>query len=713
MIRGPAHAREIARELLLSESAIRATVGLLDDLATVPFIARYRKEATGGLDEVAIIAVRDRTNELRARDTRREAILASLEERSILTPQLEQRIGKAATRTELEDIYLPYRPARRTRAAVARERGLEPLAARILRQHDFDIVSEAHRFVDVEKDVPSADAALRGARDIIAETINQDGEVRLRMRRLYFRRAVLRSKVVRSREESALNYRDYFDFSERASNVPSHRMLAIIRGAAEGLLTYHIRPEEAQAVVLVERLVVRMRNQAAEQVRQAIADCYKRLLAPAMETELRAAMLLHAQKDAIAVFAQNLRDLLLAPAAGPKRVLAVDPGLRTGCKIVCLDRQGALLEADTIYPLAPHRKTDEASDTIRRLCRHHAIEIICVGNGTGGREARSFCEELELEEDIPVVTVNESGASVYSASEAARREFPDHDTTVRGVVSIGRRLMDPLAELVKIDPKSIGVGQYQHDVDQKLLKMALDDVVQSCVSAVGVEVNTASPALLRYVAGLSEQTARELVAARTACGPFRTRSQLLSVPGVGPKTFQQAAGFLRIRDGEHPLDASAVHPERYPVVEKMATQLGVPVSELLRSPGLENRLDLAAYVTDELGLPTLTDILAELAKPGRDPRPAFETFRFAEAVRGIEDLRPCMRIPGVITNVTAFGAFVDVGVHQDGLIHISQMADRFIKNPLDVVKVGQKVEVEVLSVDRERKRISLSMKQLR
>ena len=693
----------------VEQARVRAAAALLAEDCTVPFIARYRKEATGGLDEVAVAAVRDRLAQLAELDKRRASILKTIEEQGKLTDDLRTKIEAAETMSALEDLYLPYRPKRRTRATVAREKGLEPLADTILAQGDTDPAAEAAAFVDADKGVGSVDEALGGARDIIAERINEDEQARARLRKLFGARGIFHSRVVAGKEAEGAKYRDYFDWSEPAAKTPSHRALAMRRGEKEGALTLRVQPEEDEALAILDKLFVTADNAAAAQVREAIRDCYRRLLSPSMETETRLDTKRRADAEAIRIFAENLRQLLMASPLGRKRILAIDPGLRTGCKLVCMDEQGKLLCGETIYPVAPRNETEASAATIRRLCEERGIEAIAVGDGTGGRETERFVRGLGIERVI-VALVNESGASVYSASRAAREEFPDHDLTVRGAVSIGRRLMDPLAELVKIDPKAIGVGQYQHDVDQAALRSSLDDVVSSCVNAVGVEVNTASRELLNYVSGLGPALARCIVAYRDEHGPFRSRGELRNVPRLGPKAFEQAAGFLRICDGENPLDASAVHPESYALAQRMAESRGCAVADLMRDPALREGMDLDQFVTDTVGLPTLADILAELAKPGRDPRKEFESVRYQEGVEKIGDLEPGMRLPGVVTNITAFGAFVDVGVHQDGLVHISELADRFVKDPTEVVKLRQPVTVTVLSVDMERKRISLSMR---
>jgi uncharacterized protein len=705
-----AHIPKIAQELNLGQKQVKATADLLNEGATVPFIARYRKEATGSLDEVAITAVRDRLNQLMELDKRREAILKSLEERGQLTDELKEKVLSAETMVVLEDIYLPFRPKRRTRATIAKEKGLEPLAQLLFAQNDIDPLAEAAAFVNPEKGVDSADDALAGACDIIAEWVNEDQTARARMRDFYSSKAVFKSKVIPEKESEGIKYRDYFDWEEPVSTAPSHRILAMRRGEKEGFLTLRVIPPEEEALEILDGLFVRGEGPASQQVRMAVHDSYKRLLSSSMETEIRLATKKRADEEAIRVFVENLRQLLLAPPLSQKNVLAIDPGFRTGCKVVCLDRQGKLLHTETIYPMQSEKAATEAGSKIREMCERFGIEAIAVGNGTAGRETETFIRSLDLQKNIEVVMVNESGASVYSASEVAREEFPDQDVTVRGAVSIGRRLMDPLAELVKIDPKSIGVGQYQHDVDQGALKNSLDDVVVSSVNRVGVGVNTASKQLLTYISGLGPQLAKGIVEYRNEHGPFQSREGLKQVPRLGPKAFEQAAGFLRIRDGENPLDRSAVHPESYPIVDAMAKDLGCSVLDLMREEKLRERIDLKRYISEKVGLPTLNDILSELSKPGRDPREQFETFRFAEGVEKIEDVKPGMKLPGIVTNLTAFGVFVDIGVHQDGLVHISELSNRFVKNPAEVVKVHQRVMVTVLDVDLERRRISLSMK---
>jgi uncharacterized protein len=704
------HISRIADEIALQPAAVRATVSLLRQEATIPFIARYRKEATGNLDEVVITAIRDRLSQLEELDARKATVLKSLETHGHLTDELKQKVISAADMASLEDIYLPYRPKRRTKAMIAREKGLEPLALKILEQTDQDPLRIATGFLDPEKDVVSADDALDGARHIIAEIINEDPASREKMRDLYFKKGIIQARVISGKETEGAKYRDYFDCQEPAAGAPSHRILAIRRGEKEAVLSLRITPPEQEALALLETLFVRGDCAASMQVKLAIHDGYKRLLSHSMETEIRLATKQRAEKQAIEVFARNLRQLLLTPPLGPKRVMGIDPGFRTGCKLVCLDRQGKLLRHDTIYPHMNEKHDRQAAETITNLCQRYSIEAVAVGNGTAGRETEALIRKIDALKKIPVILVNESGASVYSASEAARHEFPDLDLTIRGAVSIARRLMDPLAELVKIDPKSIGVGQYQHDVDQSALKLALDDVVISCVNAVGVDLNRASAELLTYVSGLGPQLASNIVTYRNENGPFNSRTELKAVPRIGPKAYEQSAGFLRIHDGANPLDASAVHPESYSVVDAMARDQNCAVANLMTDASLRAKIEISRYITDKIGRPTLMDILAELAKPGRDPRQAFEAVEFAEGVNQISDLEPGMKVPGIVTNVTAFGAFVDIGVHQDGLVHISELSNRFVKDPADYVSVQQKVNVRVIAVDLERQRISLSMK---
>ncbi|MCX5814067.1 MAG: Tex family protein [Proteobacteria bacterium] len=709
------HIERIALELHLIPGQVKSVSLLLKEGATIPFIARYRKEATNSLDEVAITAIRDRLEQLAELDNRRDAIFRSLEERGLLNDELKEKLNKAETMTILEDIYLPFRPKRRTRAAIAREKGLEPLAQRLFAQDGIDPVNsdpfeEAKAFINPEKEVHSSDDALSGARDIMAEWISEDAEARAGIRGFFLQKSVFKSKVLPDKEEEGAKYRDYYDWEEPVNTAPSHRILAMRRGEKEGALTLRVVPPEQEAIAIIETLFIKRNDPGSNQVKQSLEDSCRRLLFPSIETEVRVITKDRADEDAIRVFAENLRQLLLAPPLGRKNVLAIDPGFRTGCKVVCLDSQGKLLQTNTIFPHQSEKEATRAGETVIELCRNFSVEAIAIGNGTAGRETETFLKRLKLPGEIPVIIVNESGASVYSASETAREEFPDYDITVRGAASIGRRLMDPLAELVKIDPKSIGVGQYQHDVDQRALKRGLDDVVTSCVNAVGVEVNTSSKQLLTYVSGLGPGLAKAIVGYRDEHGPFGSRKELKKVPRLGPKAFEQAAGFLRINGAKNPLDESAVHPESYPIVEAMAQDIKSSVKDLIRNETLRKQIDVNRYLTDTVGLPTLNDILNELAKPGRDPRDQFEAFAFTEGIEKIEDVKPGMRLPGIVTNITAFGAFVDIGVHQEGLVHISQLSNRFVKNPNEAVKVHQQVIVTVLDVDIGRKRISLSMK---
>ncbi|MFO7653863.1 MAG: Tex family protein [Candidatus Krumholzibacteriia bacterium] len=706
------HFATVAGELTVSPRQVAAAAALLAEGATVPFIARYRKEATGSLDEVALTAVRDRLEQLAELERRRASILKSLQDQGVITDALRSDVLAAATLTQLEDVYRPFKPKRRTRASMARERGLAPLAELLLAQDRAtrpDQAAAAH--VDPERGVDTVEDALRGARDIIAEIVSDDPETREELRRLYRNDGSLRSQVARGKEQDGAKFRDWFDWQEPAARAPSHRILALRRGEKEDVLRLSVEVPEERALAILRRRFVRNTTAAAGEVDLAVADGWRRLLSLSMETEIRLELKQRADREAIAVFAANLRELLLAAPLGQKRVLALDPGFRTGCKLVCLGAQGDLLHHDAIYPHTGGPRAQEAGTVVRALVKRFQVEAIAVGNGTAGRETEAWLSSLDLPTAVPVVMVNESGASIYSASEIARREFPDHDVTVRGAVSIGRRLQDPLSELVKLDPKTIGVGQYQHDVDQPALRRSLDDVVVSCVNAVGVDVNTASEALLTYVSGLGPQLAANIVARRTEQGPFEDRRSLLKVSRLGPKAFEQCAGFLRIPGAANPLDASAVHPESYPVVEAMARDLGRAVADLLRDDDLRNRIDLRRYRSDSVGLPTLVDIMRELARPGRDPRERFEPFAFAAGVGTLEDLEVGMRLPGIVTNVTDFGAFIDVGVHQDGLAHVSQLADRFVRHPSEVVKVQQRVLATVIGVDRQRGRISLSLKE--
>ncbi len=701
----------IASELSLPRPSVQAVAELIGAGATIPFIARYRKEKTGTLDEVAIGQIRDRLDQLAELDKRRTAIQKSLAERELLTPELERAINGARTLTVLEDLYLPFRPKRRTRATMAREKGLEPLALAVLKQRDQEALPSdlARSFVDPEKGVLTPEEALAGARDIIAERICEDPNIRQRMRTLFAADGFLASGVTKGKEDTGAKFRDYFSWRESLGRAPGHRILAMFRGEREGVLSLTLRPDPEPALRRLHGLVAPKASPCAQEVRTAATDGYKRLLAPSLENEMRTDLKTRADHEAIQVFADNVRELLMSPPLGRMPVLALDPGFRTGAKLVCLNDCGDLVHHTVIYPTHSEKQQAEAAATISKLCARHGIRAIAIGNGTAGRETEAFIRSLDLPGEIGVVMVNESGASIYSASETARAEFPDHDLTVRGAVSIGRRLMDPLAELVKIDPKSIGVGQYQHDVDQTALKKALDDVVVSCVNRVGVELNTAGKELLTHVSGIGPGLAANIMAWRAENGTFKTRRDLLKVKRLGPRAYEQCAGFLRIRDGKNPLDRSGVHPESYKIVQRMAADLNLSVAELLADPEKRRSIDVQRYVTDTVGLPTLTDILAELDRPGRDPRQTFKPFSFAPGIDKPADLVPGMRLPGIVTNVTRFGAFVDVGVHQDGLVHISRLADRFVKDPAEVVRVHQQVEVTVMEVDLQRNRISLSM----
>jgi protein Tex len=705
------HIRRVASELGLAISQVTATIQLFDEGATVPFISRYRKEATGSLDEVQVADVRDRMEALRSLEQRRKYIISSIEDQGKMTEELRDKIIAADTILQLEDLYLPYKPKRKTRATMAREKGLEPLALLLMEQKHFDVQVEAAKYIDAEKGVADADDALDGARDILAEMISEDIEAREMMRKLFREQALVRSRVVAGKEGEGEKFRDYFAWDEKLMNCPSHRMLAMRRGENEGFLLLDIAPEAEAAIEILKKKFVKGRGEVAEQMEAAVLGSYKRLLQPSLETEFRQITKDDADVKAIEVFAQNLRELLLASPLGQKTMLALDPGFRTGCKLVVLDKQGKLLENDVIYPHQSNRERTEAEDTIFRAIAKYHIEAIAIGNGTAGRETEEFVRSIkEIPKEIMIVMVNESGASIYSASAVAREEFPDQDVTVRGAVSIGRRLADPLAELVKIDPKSIGVGQYQHDVDQPLLKKKLDMVVESCVNAVGVELNTASKQLLSYVSGIGPAIAKSIVEYRDENGPFKSRKNLMEVPRLGAKAFEQAAGFLRINNGKNPLDRSAVHPETYSIVEQMAKDAACTVEELMKEKELRKKIELRKYVTENVGLPTLTDIISELDKPGRDPRKSFEVFKFDDTVKEMTDLREGMKLPGIVTNVTNFGAFVDVGVHQDGLVHISQLSDTFVDDPSKVVKPGQHVTVTVVEIDVQRKRIALTMK---
>ena len=701
--------KKIASELSVQEKQVEVTVRLLDEGGTVPFISRYRKEMTGSLDEVQVAVIRDRMQQLIDLDKRRDAILKSMAELNVLSPELEKQIIEAETMMVLEDIYLPYKPKRKTKASAARERGLQPLADRIFEQDTIDIELEASKFIDEEKGVYSSVEALSGARDILAECFAENAEVRAKMRDLFLKTGNFHSKLIKGKEQAGQKYKDYFDWTEAVKSAPSHRVLALRRAEKEIILTLDIEVPEDEAINILENMFVSGSNASASEVKTAVADSFKRLIKPSMETEVRLITKKSADAEAIRVFTDNARQLLLAAPVGQKRILAIDPGFRTGCKVVCLDEQGQLIENTNIYPHTGNESSREAAKTVKFLAEKYKIEAIAIGNGTAGRETEAFVRALDLR-GVVVVMVNESGASIYSASDVAREEFPDKDITVRGAVSIGRRLMDPLAELVKIDPKSIGVGQYQHDVDQAHLQTSLDDTVISCVNSIGVELNTASKQILSYISGLGPQLAQNIVDYRNKNGAFKRRSELKLISRLGEKAFEQAAGFLRIRNSEHPLDGSAVHPERYSLVEKMAKDLGCKLEDLIKEDKLRKQIKLQNYVSESVGLPTLNDIINELAKPGLDPREQFEAFSFSDGVNSITDLQVGMTLPGIITNITAFGAFVDIGVHQDGLVHVSQLSNKFVKDPNEVVKVSQKVEVKVTEVDVARKRIALTMK---
>jgi uncharacterized protein len=697
----------VAKKLGLHEWQVENTIRLLDDGATIPFISRYRKEMTGSLDEVKLMYIKDEYVRLKELDKRRESIIKSIEEQEKMTPDLRKKVEAALTMAELEDIYLPYRPKRRTRATIAKEKGLEPLAEIIMKQQEVNPGKMAETFLNDQ--VTTIEDALAGAKDIIAEWISEDEIARGQIRRLYEREAVIFSKVVKGKEAEGIKYSDYYEWSEPLKKCPSHRLLAMRRGEEEGFLRLSVEPDNENACEILDKIFIRGHNASSELMGEAVKDSWKRLLSPSMETEFRNVSKEKADDEAIKVFAENLRQLLLASPLGEKNVLAIDPGYRTGCKIVCLSRQGNLVHNETIYPHPPQNETAMSVKKILSLVNAYKIEAIAIGNGTASRETEDFIRWIKFDRELQLFVVSEAGASIYSASKIARDEFPDYDVTVRGAVSIGRRLMDPLAELVKIDPKSIGVGQYQHDVDQAKLQSTLDDVVMLCVNAVGVEVNTASSHLLTYISGLGPQLARNIVDYRTENGPFRSRIELLKVKRMGDKAFEQSAGFLRISGAENPLDSSAVHPESYHVVEKMASDLGVGVKELILDEEKRKAIQPEKYVTPATGLPTLKDIIDELAKPGRDPRTKIQEFRFAD-IHSIEEVKEGMVVPGIITNITKFGAFVDIGVKQDGLVHVSNLSRSYVQDPASVVKLHQHIMVKVIAVDLERKRIQLSMK---
>lgn len=698
----------IASSLNLRETQVEKTIALLDGGATIPFISRYRKEMTGGLDEVQVADIKEQNDKLNDLVKRRVTILNTIEEQGKLTDELKSRIENCWNITELEDIYLPYKPKRLTRAEIARKKGLEGLAKLIMDQQNIDVENKASNFV--KKDVKDTQEAISGACDIIAEWINENEYARNAIRNLFQRNAIITSKVVKGKEEEGDKYRDYFDFSENLSRCSSHRLLAMRRGESEGFLRINIAPDEELALERLDKQFVKGKNEASGYVEDAVTDAYKRLLKPSIETEFAAMAKEKADEAAIQVFVENARQLLLSPPLGQKRVLGIDPGYRTGCKVVCLDAQGNLLHNETIYPHPPQNEYAKAASKISKLVTVYNIDAIAIGNGTASRETEKFITNIRYEKEVKVFVVSENGASIYSASKIAREEFPDYDVTVRGAVSIGRRLMDPLAELVKIDPKSIGVGQYQHDVDQTKLKKSLDLTVESCVNLVGVNVNTASKHLLTYVSGLGAALAQNIVNFRAEHGAFHSRKELLKVPRMGEKAFEQSAGFLRIPDAANPLDNSAVHPESYYVVEQMAKDLNCTVSELIEKKDLKKSLELKNYVSETIGLPTLNDIIEELDKPGRDPRKGIKVFQFDPNIQKIEDLREGMKLPGIVTNITNFGCFVDVGIKENGLVHISELADKFVSDPNEVVSLHQHVEVKVLSVDMARKRVALTMK---
>lgn len=698
----------ISQLLNISATQVEKTIGLLNEGATIPFISRYRKEVTGGLDEVQIGNIKDQFDKLTELSKRKESILASIEEQGKMTPELKKRIEDSWNSTEIEDIYLPYKPKRVTKAEIARKKGLEPLAKIVMMQTEANLQMSIKSFIKGE--VKNEEEALQGARDIIAEWVNENEEARNAVRNSFVHTAVISSKVIKGKEEEGNKYRDYFDFSEPLNRAGSHRLLALRRGEAEGFLRVSITPDTESCTERLKRRFVRNRGASSEQVSIAVDDSFKRLLKPSIETEFANSSKAKADEEAIRVFAENLRQLLLAPPLGQKRVLGVDPGYRTGCKLVCLDAQGTLLHNEAIFPHPPQNEKGKAAAKVAQLVSTYAIDAIAIGNGTASRETEDFITNIRYDRKVQVFVVSENGASIYSASKIARDEFPEYDVTVRGAVSIGRRLMDPLAELVKIDPKSIGVGQYQHDVDQPSLKKSLDQTVESCVNLVGVNVNTASMHLLTYVSGLGPSLAKNIIEYRTAHGPFHSRRELMAVPRMGEKAFEQCAGFLRIQNGENPLDNSAVHPESYPIIEKMASDLNCTVTDLIKNKELKKKLSLKNYVTNKIGMPTLQDIMEELDKPGRDPRQTIQVFAFDPTVKTIENLREGQVLPGIVTNITNFGCFVDIGIKENGLVHISELADRFVSDPTQVVSIHQHVKVKVLSVDLARKRVQLSMK---
>ncbi|MBQ8222900.1 MAG: RNA-binding transcriptional accessory protein [Bacteroidales bacterium] len=705
--------KQIATEFSVTQTIATNVINLLKEGCTVPFIARYRKEMTNTMNEEVVAAIQKRIEQLEELEKRKESVLRSIAEQDKLTPELENSIKNAKTLQDVEDIYLPYKPKRKTRAEIARQKGLEPLAKIIMSQNRDDVEALAEKYIDKEKGVENAKDALKGACDIMAEWVSENIKGRNLIRKIYHKEGVISSTIVKGKDEEAKTYQQYFDWKESIAETPSHRLLAMFRAEAEGLLKVELKINDEEALKTLDNIFIKADNSSTDLVQDAIDDAWKRLLEPSLETEIRTLYKEKADEVAVKVFAENLRQLLLAAPLGQKRVLALDPGFRTGCKVVILNEYGALLHNETIYPHPPQNEVRQATNKIRSLVNAYKIEVIAIGNGTAGRETEDFIRGIRFDRDIIAVMVNESGASIYSASKVARDEFPEYDITVRGAVSIGRRLMDPLAELVKIDPKSIGVGQYQHDVNQKLLNEELGHVVESCVNAVGVELNTASEQLLSYVSGVGPQIASNIVKYRNENGGFKSRKQLLKVPRLGEKAFEQCAGFLRIHGAEQPLDASAVHPESYHIVEKMAKKLNVEVNDLIGNKELIAKINPKEFIEKDFGIETINDIINELEKPGRDPRKTFELFEFNKDIRSINDLKVGMQLVGIVTNITAFGCFVDVGVHQDGLVHISQMSNQFIKDPNEIVKLNQKVRVTVTEVDVERKRISLSMKIMR
>lgn len=698
----------IASTLKISEKQIRSTLDLLSDGATIPFISRYRKEATGGLDEVQIENIKNQNDRLCELQKRKETILNTIEEQGKLSADLKARIEQSWDGTELEDIYLPYKPKRKTRAETARQKGLEPLAVTMLLQREVDIRGKARAYI--KEEVKDVEDALKGARDIIAEQINEDEHARNRIRNQFNRQAIITAKVIKGKEEEAAKYRDYFDFAEPLKRCSSHRLLAIRRGEAEGVLKVSLSPEDEECSESLERLFVQSNNECGKQVAEAVRDSYKRLLKPSIETEFATLSKEKADAEAIRVFAENLRQLLLAAPLGEKRVLGLDPGFRTGCKLVCLDAQGNLLHNEAIYPHPPKNETGLAGRKVIKLVEMYDIQAIAIGNGTASRETESFITSLRFDRKVQVFVVSENGASIYSASKTARDEFPDYDVTVRGAVSIGRRLMDPLAELVKIEPKSIGVGQYQHDVDQNKLKKSLDQTVENCVNLVGVNLNTASQHLLTYISGLGPQLAQNIVGYRADNGAFNSRKQLIKVPRMGAKAFEQCAGFLRIPEAKNPLDNTAVHPESYHIVEQMAKDLKCTISELITDKELRLKINIEKYLSPTVGMPTLNDIMQELDKPGRDPRQKIKVFEFDKNVKTIDDLQEGMTLPGIVTNITNFGCFVDIGIKENGLVHVSQLVDKFVSDPTEIVSIHQHVVVQVMNVDRDRKRVQLTMR---